>query len=288
MASPKPSSDIPKVLMDGIGMGESPRWHDGRLWFADWMAGQIIALSPDGSSERLHKLPGMPICFDWMPDGHLLVVSGREGHLLRSQTDGPLTLHSDLTKILAKPWNDIVVDGRGNAYVDSIGFDFPAGQFAPGIIALVTPNGEARQVADGLAFPNGLVTTPDGKRLIAAESYGHKLTAFDIAADGSLSGRRTWADLGDDAPDGICMDAEGAVWYADVPHQHCVRVAEGGRLLHKVELDRGAFACMLGGKDGRSLYIVAANWGNGGGRTPQSPTGQVLIAQAPSPHAGRP
>ncbi len=287
MAGTRVPGNEPRILMTGIGMGESPRWHAGRLWFADWIARQIIALDPDGRSEVVVQVPSMPICFDWLPDGRLLVVSGREGRLLRRESDGSLVLHADLSATLAKPWNDIVVDGRGNAYVDSIGFEFPGGQFVPGIVALVTPDGRVRQVADGLAFPNGLAITADGKTLIVAESYGHKLTAFDIGPDGSLAGRRTWAELGDAAPDGICLDTEGAVWYADVPHQCCVRVAEGGGMLQKVELDRGAFACMLGGGDGRSLFINAAAWG---GSIPgqAAPTGQVVMVQAPSAHAGRP
>ncbi len=287
MPEAKSEARQPQVLMTGIGLGESTRWHAGRLWFADWMRGGIIALDEGGRSEVMHRVAGMPICFDWQPDGRLLVVSGREGRLLRSQADGSLAAFADLTAVLAKPWNDIVVDGRGRAYVDSIGFEFPGGQFVPGIVALVTPDGNVRQVADGLAFPNGLAITPDQRRLIAAESYGHKLTAFDIAADGSLSNRCTWADLGDDAPDGICLDAEGAVWYADVPHQHCVRVAEGGRVLETVKLDRGAFACMLGGGDGRSLFIAAAEWG-GEPPTRSLPTGQVVMVPVTSPHAGRP
>ncbi len=287
MSEAKPAQGRSKVLVAGLGLGESPRWHDGRLWFADWMAGRILALDEDGRSLTMHQVPGMPICFDWLPDGRLLVVSGREGRLLRSERDGTLAPFADLKAVLDKPWTDIVVDGRGNAYVDSIGFDFPGGQFVPGIIARVTPDGKINQVADGLAFPNGLVITPDGKTLIAAESYGHKLTAFEIASDGSLSGRRTWAELGDDAPDGICMDAGGAVWYADVPHKHCVRVAEGGRVLQTVELDRGAFACMLGGSDGRALYVTAANWG-GAPPTREAPSGQVVMVRVDSPHAGRP
>ena len=152
------------------------------------------------------------------------------------------------------------MDGRGNAYVNNIGFDFPGGEFAPGTIALVTPDGSARQVADGVAFPNGMAVTPDNSTLIVAESYGNKLTAFDIAADGSLSNRRVWADLGDGVPDGICLDAENAVWYADVPNKRCVRVREGGEVLQTIELDRGCFACMLGGADGRTLFMMATEW----------------------------
>lgn len=277
-----------RVLMTGIAMGESPRWHAGGIWFADWMAHEIIAVDESGKSEVVINVPSFPLCFDWLPDGRLLIVSGREGRLLRAEPDGRLVMHADLTGLSNKPWNDIVVDSRGNAFVDAICFDFPGGQFQPGIVAMVTPDGQVRQVADGLAFPNGLVVTPDDKTLIVAESYGHKLTGFDISADGSLSKRRTWAELGEDAPDGICLDADGAVWYADVPHKRCVRVQEGGRILQTVDLDRGAFACMLGGREQRTLFIVAADWTGAPPPGGAPRTGQLLSVQAPAKHAGRP
>src|SRR5262249_47646318 len=157
-----------------------------------------------------------------------------------------LVTHADLSSI-SSSWNEIVVDGRGNAYVNGAGFDLMAGEkFAPGMVALVTPDGAVRRVADGIAFPNGMAVTPDNSTLIVAESYGKKLTGFDIASDGSLSNRRVWADLGDGVPDGICIDADEAVWYADVPNKRCVRVREGGQVLATVSLDRGGFACMLG------------------------------------------
>ena len=180
------------------------------------------------------------------------------------------------------------MDGRGNAYINNIGFDFPGGEFAPGIIALVTPDSSARQVADGVAFPNGMVVTPDNSTLIVAESYGKKLTAFDIAADGSLSNRRVWADLDGGVPDGICLDAENAVWYADVPNKRCVRVREGGEVLQTVELDRGCFACMLGGADGKTLFIMAAEWHGMENMIGAPRTGQVVTIKVPTPHAGRP
>jgi sugar lactone lactonase YvrE len=183
----------------------------------------------------------------------------------------------------------MVVDGRGNAYVGSIGFDFPGGEFAPGILAMVSPDGSARQVADAVAFPNGVAVTPDNRTLILAETYAHRLTAFDIATDGALSNRRVWAELGEEYPDGICLDGEGAVWYADVPGKHCVRVREGGQVLQTVELDRGCFACILGGEDGRTLFVTAASYEGAAsmaGRPPRS--GQVLTVPAPAPGAGWP
>jgi len=179
-------------------------------------------------------------------------------------------------------------DGCGNVYINNQGFDFPGGNFAPGTIALLTPDGSVRQVADGIAFPNGMAVTSDNSTLIVAESYGRKLTAFDIAVDGSLSSRRVWADLNGGVPDGICLDAEGAVWYGDVPNKRCVRFGEGGQVLQTIDLDRGCFACMLGGADGTTLFMVTTEW-RGAEHMAEGPrTGQVLTVNAPAPHAGWP
>jgi sugar lactone lactonase YvrE len=178
-----------------------------------------------------------------------------------------------------------VVDARGNAYVNNIGFDFPGGEPAPGSVVLVTPEGAVRMVADELAFPNGMAITADGSALIVAESHGNRLTAYDIGQDGDLANRRMWADTGDDHPDGICVDAEGAIWYADVGNRHCVRVREGGEVLTTVELDRGAFACTLSRGDPPQLYVVGQEWG---GPEPTEPTGQLVVFPAPAPGAGKP
>ena len=275
-----------QVLIDGFMLGESPRWHDGRLWFCDWGRQQVVAVALDGTREVITSLPSFPFCIDRLPGGRLLIISARDGRLLRREPDGSLATHSELAALSGKPWNDIVVDGRGNAYVGNLGFDFPGGEFAPGTLALVTPDGSARQAADGLAFPNGIVVTPDNSTLIVAESYGNKLTAFDIGADGSLSNRRVWAHLGDDVPpDGICLDADGAIWYADVPNKRCVRVREGGTVLDTIEPGLGCFACALGGPDRQTLFIVANQWPlpTGGSRT-----GRVVAAAAPAPGAGWP
>ena len=278
----------PQILMTGIAFGESPRWHDDRLWFADWGAQELIAVDLEGRSEVVVRVPSFPFCIDWLPDGRLLIVSARDRLLLRREPDGSLVTHADLGQLSAHPWNDIVVDGRGNAYVGNIGFDFPGGEFAPGILALVAPDGSARQVAEGVAFPNGIAVTPDNSTLILAESYGNTLTAFDIAADGSLSNQRVWADLDGGVPDGICVDAEGAVWYADVPNMRCVRVREGGEVLQTIEADRGCFACMLGGADGRTLFIVAREWRGPESMADGARTGQVLTVPAPAAGAGWP
>ncbi|MFL5841615.1 MAG: SMP-30/gluconolactonase/LRE family protein [Thermoleophilaceae bacterium] len=281
-----------QTLMTGIAFGESPRWHDDRLWFADWGAQEVVALGLDGAREVTVRVdfPSFPMCIDWLPDGRLLIVSGRDGRLLRREPDGSLATHADLSRIAEKghPWNEIVVDGRGNAYINNAGFDFPGGEFAPGTIAVLTPDGSARQVADGVAFPNGMAVTPDNSTLICAESYGGRLTAFDITADGGLSNQRVWADLADGVPDGICVDADGAVWYADVPNKCCVRVREGGEVLQTIELDRGCFSCALGGADGRTLFMVATEWSGTANMADGSRTGQVLAVEAPAPGAGWP
>jgi sugar lactone lactonase YvrE len=262
-------------------MGESPRWHNERLWFSDWGAQEIIAVGVDRKSQVVVRTEfSLPFCIDWLPDGRLLIVSGRKNLLLRQKPDGSLVVHTDLRELSDKVWNEIVVDGRGNTYING----------GPGIIALLTSEGSLRQVADGIAFPNGMAITSDNARLIIAESHGRKLTAFDIASDGNLSKRHVWADLGDGVPDGICLDAEGAVWYADVPNKRCVRVREGGEVLQTVNVDRGCFACMLGGADKKTLFIIATEW-RGMDAIPEvarARTGQLLMVDAPAPHDGFP
>ena len=275
-------------ILTRVVLGESPRWHDDRLLLSDWGAQEVLAVRLDGTREVVVRPPSMPFCLDRLPDGRLLVVSGGDGRLLRREPDGSLVTHADLTGLADPPWNDIVVDGRGNAYVGSVGFPFPEGEFRPGTVVLVTPDGTARQVADDVAFPNGMAVTPDNATLILAESYGNRLTAFDIAPDGGLSNRRVWADLGTGVPDGICLDADGAVWYGDVPNQRCVRVREGGQVLQTIDLDRGCFACTLGGADRRTLFLVAADWSGAVGPADGAPTGQVLTVEAPAPGVGWP
>jgi sugar lactone lactonase YvrE len=275
--------------MSGIVFGEQPRWHADRLWFSDWGPPEVIAVDLEGKSEVILRAPSFPCCVDWLPDGRLLVVSARDGLLLRREDDS-LVIYADPSK-LSDPaaGNELVVDGRGNAYINGGGFNLMAGApFAPGIIALVNPDGAARQVADGLAFPNGMLVTPDNSTLIVAESYAKRLTAFDIEADGSLSNRRVWADLQNGVPDGICFDSESAVWYGDVPNKRCVRVREGGEVLQTIELDRGCFACALGGIDRRTLFMMATEW-NGPANMFKGPrTGQVLTVEAPAPGVGWP
>jgi sugar lactone lactonase YvrE len=279
-----------QTLMTGLVFGEQPRWHEDRLWFSDWGTQEVIAVDLEGNDEVILQGRSFPLCVDWLPDGRLLVVSAREGLLLRRESDGSLVTHGDLSGVSdPPPGNELVVDGRGNAYVNGGGFDLMAGEeFAPGIVAMVSPDGSTRRVADGIAFPNGMVVTADGSTLIVAESYAGRLTGFDIAADGGLSNRRVWADLQDGAPDGICLDAENAVWYADVPNKRCVRVREGGEVLQTIQLDRGCFACALGGPDKRTLFMMATEWSGPAGMFDGPRTGQVLTVQAPAAGAGRP
>ena len=284
----------PRVLLDGLAMPESPRWHDGRLWLSNWGTRQIIAVGLDGNSNVVGEGPdGLGWATNWLPNGRLL-ITGPE--LIRVEADGSRIRHADLSHISSHGWSEITVDGRGNVYVNTINFDFAdfndiigSGK-APGKIALVTPDGEAREVAHGLAFPNGMVVTPDNATLIVAESFARRLTAFDIAADGTLSNRRMWANV---TGDGICMDAEGAVWCSDVGPDEgsvCLRVREGGEVLHRIELDRPCYACTSGGEDGRTLFMVVARW-FGPDRIDElqrARTGQVLAARVAVPHAGWP
>jgi sugar lactone lactonase YvrE len=200
------------------------------------------------------RAPSFPCCVAWLPDGRLLIV-----------------------------------DDRGNACLNGGGFNLRAGEeFAPGIVAMIGSDGSARRVADGLSFPNGMLIKPGGQTVIVAESYAKRLTAFRIAADGGLSNRRVWAELGDGVPDGICADAENAVWYADVPNKRCVRVREGGEVLDTVELDRGCFACALGGPDRSTLFMIATEWNGPANMFHRPRTGQVLTTRAPTPGAGWP
>jgi sugar lactone lactonase YvrE len=217
----------------------------------------------------------------------MLITAGRK--LLRMEPDGSLVTHADLGELWAHGLNEIVVDGHGNVFVNGPGFDLMrGGDFAPGVVALLRPDGSSEIGTEEVAFPNGMAISPDGSTLVVADSYGKELIAFDVADSGTLSNRRTWADLGEGVPDGICTDSEGAVWYADVPNHRCIRVAEGGEVLQIVEHDRGCFACMLGGADGNTLFIAAQEWNGPETIGTGPPTGQILAVDAPSPHAGLP
>lgn len=284
-----------KVLVDGLTLGESPRWHEGRLWFAHWGTGEIVAVDLDGRPEVVARgAEGLGWSIDWLPDGRLLVT----GESLRVQdADGSLAAYGDFSGVdHSGGWNEVVVDGRGHVYLNGMDFDFLGGGAPqPGVIAMVGADGVARQVADGIEFPNGMIVTPDNSTLIIAESFARRLTAFDIASDGTLSNRRTWAE--NIGPDGICLDAEGAIWAqaVDVDAEGrfsgaVVRIAEGGAVLQRIDLDRFCFACMLGGADGRTLFALAADW-RGVEQIDAvlaDRTGQVLVFEAPAPRSGWP
>jgi sugar lactone lactonase YvrE len=287
------SQSEPRVLLDGLGMPESPRWHNGRLWFSDWGAGEIVTVDLDGNSEVVGRGPEGPgWAVNWLPDGRML-MTGNE--LIRVEPDGSRVRHADLSRISAYGWSELTIDGRANVYVNTINFDFAdfndvlANQQAPGKIALVTPDGEAREVAGELAFPNGMVVTPDNRVLVVAESFAGRLTAFDIAENGTLSNRRVWADgVG---PDGICLDAEGCIWSSSgTMTNDCARIREGGDIIERIELDRSCFATMLGGPDRRTLFMLTAEWRGTEAveDVVAARTGQVLVADAPASGVGWP
>jgi sugar lactone lactonase YvrE len=270
-----------RVVADGLGIPESTRWRGGRTWLCNWGAGEVLAVSGDGEREVIARLAPrtIPLSIDWLPDGRMLIVDGPQGRLLRQEPDGTLATVADLTALGRPPFNEIVVDPAGNAYVNG----------GPGIVR-VQPDGSMREVAGGLPWPNGMALIDDGRTLIVADSHAEQLIAFEVAHDGTLAGRRVWADL-DHAPDGICADADGAVWVATVPGRRCVRMREGGEVLDTVAVDRGCFACMLGGEDGTTLFIAAAQWHGMQAAMSDGPdwTGRLLAAPGqPAPHAGHP
>jgi sugar lactone lactonase YvrE len=270
-----------RVLVEGLGFPESTRWRDGRVWLCNWGSGEVLAVSPDGEREVMARVAThtIPFSIDWLPDGRLLVIDGPQRQLL-VQTGPEFALLADLQHFGPAPFNELVVDGAGNAYVNG----------GPGVVVLVRPDGSVHQVAEGLQWPNGMALVDDGHTLVVADSHAQQLVGFDVADDGSLSDRRVWAAI-DHAPDGICADADGAIWAASVPGKHCVRVSEGGEVLDTVAVDRGCFACMLGGTDGTTLFIAAAQWRGMDAAMNEGPgqTGRLLAAPGqPAPHAGRP
>ena len=266
----------PAVLYDGMQFPESPRWRDGRVWVCDWAAEELLAIGLDGASELIAKVPSFPFCIDWLPDGRLLINAARLQAVLTLGESGALDTYAALGHLTPMPpGNEIVVHPSGNAYVNGAGFNLMSGEAPrPGMIALVRPDGSAVQVAGEIEFPNGMAVTPDGATLLCADSYAHTLIAFTIAGDGTLGDRRTWADLGDGVPDGICLAADGSAWYADVPNRRCVRVAEGGAELDRIELDRGAFSCALA-DDEATLFVAAREW-HGTDFAAGAGTGQLL------------
>ena len=247
-----------KVLLEGFAFLEAPRWRDGKLWFSDFYDHRVLAMDPGGQTETICEVPQQPSGLGWLPDGRLLVVSMIDRRVLRLEPEG-LVEHADLSGLATFHCNDMVVDDQGRAYVGNFGSDLAAGGMPePATLILVAPDGDSRVVAEDLLFPNGSVITPDGRTLIVGESFGARMTAFDIAPDGSLSNRRLWAQLEAAIPDGCCIDAEGALWVASPPTREVLRVREGGETTDRISTDQMAIACMLGGDDRRTLYVLTA------------------------------
>ncbi len=250
-----------ETLIDGLAFPEGPRWHDGKLWFSDLFAGVVRTVDLSGRSELVAEVAARPSGLGWTADGRLLVVSMNDRRLLRLASDG-LQVFADLSPYATGPCNDMVVDGEGRAWIGNFGFDmFAAAPRRPAGIVRVDPGGDCVLAADGLEFPNGMVVTPDGGTLIVAESYGGRLTRFDIGADGALANRLVFAALDGVAPDGICLDAEGAVWVADARANRALRVLEGGRVAQTVQIAEGrcVYACALGGSDRRTLFLCTSS-----------------------------
>ena len=275
------------VLLDGLAFPEGPRWRDGKLWFSDMHGDRVMTVDLEGRSETVVEVPGRPSGLGWLPDGRLLVVSMVDRRLLRLDPGG-LTQVADLSALASFHCNDMVADVHGRAYVGNFGYDVHGG--APvknAALVLVAPGGEARVVADDLRFPNGTVITPDGRTLVVGETLGQRLTAFDIEDDGSLGGRRVWAQLERALPDGICLDAEGGIWVATVVGGEVLRVLEGGEVTHRLPVATQAFACMLGGPERRTLFVCTAE-ASEPEKARANPTGRIEIAEVEVPGAGLP
>ncbi|HEY2106879.1 MAG TPA: SMP-30/gluconolactonase/LRE family protein [Candidatus Binataceae bacterium] len=247
-----------KVLVDNLCFGEGPRWHDGRLYYSDMHAHTVNAVDMSGRVEVIAEVPASPSGLGWLPDGRMLIVSMMDRKLMRLE-DGALKLHADLSSLASCHLNDMVVDANGRAFVGNFGYDFFQGETQKAAeLVMVHADGSARIVADDMMFPNGSVIPPGGKTLIVGESMAHRLTEFDVAADGSLTGRRVWAELGDALPDGIALDAEGAIWVASPFTYELVRVIRGGDVAEQIKREQMPVACALGGPDRRTLFLLTS------------------------------
>ncbi len=277
-----------RMLAEGFGFVEGPRWRDGRLWFSDMGSKQVLTVDLDGQVDEVCEVTARPSGIGWLPDGRMLVVSMNDRRILRLEADGPLVEHADLSELASAPCNDMVVDGRGNAYVGNPGYDMrnPPSPLPTAELVLVRADGSAAVVDREVLFPNGPAVTPDGRTLIVAETMGRRLTAFDIEEDGTLSNRRTFADLGSRLPDGIALDAEGAVWFADAGGDACVRVREGGEVTDVVDTGRGCFACALGGPDRTTLFLLTGEGFSGEAMRKRS--GAIEVVDVTVPGAGTP
>ena len=276
-----------RTIAEGYSFTEGPRWHEGRLYFSDFYTRRVLAVDGEGRVEVIATVPGQPSGLGWLPDGRMLVVSMLDRKLLRQEGDGRLVEHADLSKIATYHCNDMVVDTQGRAYVGNFGSDIESGnKLVKAKLAFVDTDGSVSVAAEDLAFPNGAVITPNGKTLIIGESFGRCLTAFDIADDGGLSNRRIWANLHPHIPDGICLDAEGAIWLADPANNCVVRVAEGGDVLQKIEMGNGTFACMLGGEDRKTLFVCTA--AGSGSKAEERLTAKIEACEVSVPGVGCP
>jgi sugar lactone lactonase YvrE len=279
-----PRSTTP--LLSGLRFPEGPRWRGDRLWFSDQYGKQVVAVDLAGRAESVVDVPGQPSGLGWLPDGRLLIVSMCDRKLLCHE-GGQLREVADLSAIATFHANDMVVDGAGRAYVGNFGFDLHGGgRYCTTSLALVHPDGRVRVAADDLAFPNGSVITPDGGTLIVAETFGARLTAFDVDSEGALSNRRLWAKLEGAVPDGICLDAEGAIWVASPVSAEVLRVREGGEVSQRIRVATQAFACMLGGPERRTLFICTASDSDPAKAAERS--GRIEYVEVEVPGAGLP
>lgn len=285
------------TLIDGLYFGESPRWHDGRLWYSDFYDKAVKSVNLDSDARLEIQLDEQPSGLGWLPDGRLLVVC-MESLTLKRRENNCLVLHADLSQHSKHLCNDMVVDKQGNAYVGNFGFDLDAQMQTRGVEAViadhpkanivkVTPQGDVSVATGGMSFPNGCVITPDGKTLVVAETLGLCLTAFDIVKNGELKNRRVWAATGARVPDGICMNADGNIWVANAIGHECVLIAEGGEVLEVVNTSQNCYACMLGAKDGKTLFMLTAKSSHAkiaGARR----DGKIEVANVSSPRVGYP
>jgi len=276
-----------KVLIGGLAFPEGPRWHDGKFIFSDMHAHQVVAVDMAGKREVICEVPNRPSGLGWLPDGRMLVVSMTDRKLMRLDRDR-LKMVADMSKLAPFDCNDMVVDTRGRAYVGNFGFDLHKNETPRGTtLVMVAPDGVARAVAEDMMFPNGMVVTADGRTLIVGETFGRRLTAFDIDADGSLTNRRLWADLGKSLPDGICLDAENAIWVACPTSSEVIRVKQGGEVVERIKVETDAFACMVGGPDGRTLFVATAP-NSDPEKCRASRGGRIETTQVEVPRAGLP
>ena len=275
------------LLLDGLDFGEGPRWRDGQLWYSDFFQHRVYTVTADGRRETVLDLGDeQPSGLGWLPDGDLLIVGMLGRRILRYDGTG-VRVHAELGHIATSHCNDMVVDHQGNAYVGNFGFDYGAGQASVGAaLALVRPDGSTLAVAEDLQFPNGAVITPDGTTLVVGETFGSRYTAFTIGVDGTLSDRRTWAEVPGRMPDGCCLDTAGGIWFADAIRSEVIRVVEGGEITDAIEVPQRAFACMLGGDEGTTLFVITAPSDPQGGLRPGQ--GAVWSVEVDSQHAGLP